>query len=398
MAYEDSFSWQPRPLPPTPPARRPSSSLVPLLVTVGVVALLVGGFLLVRSWWQGRESAKVFVQPEPITPRGDLTQLEKTNIQIYKDARPSVVHITTSVLQAGPYNLNVQEVPEGTGSGWVYSKDGYVVTNYHVVRNADAAQVTLADQSNYKASLVGVAPDKDIAVLRIGAPKDKLIPLKFGDSDKLQVGQVVYAIGNPFGLDQTLTTGIVSALGREIESPPNAQGQRRTIRGVIQTDAAINPGNSGGPLLDSAGLLIGMNTAIYSPSGASAGIGFAIPSEEIRRAVPQLINHRKITRPGLGIQVAADQLARHLKVPGVLIIRVLPGSPAEQSGLRGTERDEEGRLQLGDVITAIDGQKVKKVNDLFSLMEKYKVGDTVTLDVDRRGESMKVKVTLGEGG
>src|SRR5262249_4419728 len=211
------------------------------------------------------------------------------NIAIYKTAKPSVVHITSLTVQRDEWNFSTQEVPEGTGSGFVWDEGGHVVTNYHVIKDANAAHVTLADHTTWRASLVGAAADKDLAVLRIDAPKDKLVPIQIGSSSDLQVGQMVYAIGNPFGLDLTLTTGVVSALDRQIQSVT-----KRTIKNVIQTDAAINPGNSGGPLLDSAGRLIGVNTAIYSPSGSSAGIGFAIPVDEVNRVVPQLIKKGKL--------------------------------------------------------------------------------------------------------
>jgi S1-C subfamily serine protease len=201
---------------------------------------------------------------------------------------------------------------------------------------------------------------------------------------------MAFAIGNPFGLDQTLTTGVISALGREIESVG-----KRPIKNVIQTDAAINPGNSGGPLLDSAGRLIGVNTAIYSRSGGSAGIGFAIPVDDVNRVVPQLIAHGKVTRPGLGVQLVPDQTARQAGITGALILHVRPGSPAEKAGLRPTTRDEENRIQLGDIITAVEGRSVKKVNDLFTELQKHKVGDTVTLTVQRQGQDVEVKVTLG---
>jgi len=234
-----------------------------------------------------------------------------------------------------------------------------------------------------------MAPDKDLAVLRVDAPKSRLYPIPIGSSKDLKVGQKVIAIGNPFGLDQTLTTGVISALGREIESVT-----RLPIKGVIQTDAAINPGNSGGPLLDSAGRLIGVNTAIYSPSGASAGIGFAIPVDTVNRVVPQLIRYGKIIRPGLGVQVAEDQLTRELGLTGVLIVDVVPGSPAAKAGIRPTMRGALGRVKLGDVIIAIDRKKIESVNDLFLLLEQYKVGDMITIAVLRDGKRRQVKVTL----
>jgi 2-alkenal reductase len=390
MAYEDSFGWQPRPLPPPPPARRPSSSLVPLLVTVGVVALLVGGFLLVRSWWQGREAARVFVEPEPITPRGSLMELEETNIKIYRNARPSVVHITTLAVRAGPYRMNVQQVPEGTGSGFVWDEHGHVVTNYHVVRNADAAQVTLADQTTWKASLVGGAPDKDLAVLRINAPRDKLRPIPVGKSEDLQVGQMTFAIGNPFGLDQTLTTGVISALQRRLPT-----GEGRELADVIQTDAPINPGNSGGPLLDSAGRVIGVNTAIFSPSGASAGIGFAIPIDVVNRVVPELIRTGRMPNPGIGIIAGAEAAAARLGIEGVVVLRTLRGSPAAQAGIRGID---PATGEIGDIIVAVEGKPVRRLSDLTAALERAGVGKPVRLTIERDGRSATVSVTVADVG
>ncbi len=248
-----------------------------------------------------------------ITPRGDLAADEKSMIAIFRQASPSVVHITTLAVRQDAFSFDVLQIPQGTGSGFVWDADGHVVTNFHVIQEADAATVTMADHSNWKAHLVGAYPDKDLAVLRVDAPPASLHPIPIGTSHDLQVGQKVFAIGNPFGLDQSLTTGIISALGREIQSVT-----QRPIKDVIQTDAAINPGNSGGPLLDSAGRLIGVNTAIYSPSGVSAGIGFAIPVDEVNRLVPQLIRHGRVIRPGLGIQVGPDRLAAELGLSGVL--------------------------------------------------------------------------------
>jgi S1-C subfamily serine protease len=390
MSYDD-YRWV-RPVRRSPTLTSP---LVPIVTLVAAVVIVVGGLFLYRAWNRWHDTGiDPSAQPRAVTARGDLAEWEKTNIKIYKDNRPSVVHITTLSRRSDGLSLNVQEVPEGTGSGFVWDTKGHIVTNYHVIRGASAANVTLADQSSYRARLVGGAPDKDIAVLHIDAPASKLRPIEVGSSEKLQVGQAVYAIGNPFGLDQTLTTGVVSALGREIES--SRQGV--PLRGVIQTDAAINPGNSGGPLLDSAGLLIGVNTAIYSPSGSSAGIGFAIPVDEVNRVVPEIIRHGKVVRPGLGIQVAPDRTTQRVfdeSEPGVLIVRVTPGGAAEKAGLQPTYRDDEGQIVLGDLITAVDGKPVKKNNDLFSLLAKYRAGDTVTLTVKRDGQTMQKKATLG---
>jgi S1-C subfamily serine protease len=271
----------------------------------------------------------------------------------------------------------------------MWDDSGHVVTNFHVIQNADAAQITLADHSHWRARRIGVAPDKDLAVLRIDAPRQQLRPILIGSSKDLQVGQKVFAIGNPFGLDQTLTSGIISALGREIDSVT-----RRPIQGVIQTDAAINPGNSGGPLLDSAGRLIGVNTAIYCPSGLSVGIGFAIPIDTVNRIVPELIRFGKVIRPGLGILPAEDQLAKELGLPGVLVVDVPPGSAAGKAGIQPTRRDASGRVRLGDVLTAIDAKKIASTTDLFLALEQYKVGDTVTVTLLREGRQQQVRVTL----
>jgi S1-C subfamily serine protease len=323
--------------------------------------------------------------------------LEKTNLRIYKENRPSVVHITTLVVRSSLFSNT--EVPEGTGSGFMWDKDGHIVTNYHVIRGAEAARVILADQTTYNASLVGGVPEKNLAVLYINAPKDKLRPITLGSSHHLQVGQLSYAIGNPFGLDQTLTFGVISALNREIDSMMN--GKR--IKNVIQTDAAINPGNSGGPLLDSSGRLIGLNTAIYSPSGSSAGIGFAIPADTVNETVTEIIRKgnppppEERSRPGLGLQVATDKLAKQLGVPaGAVIVRVMPGSPAEKAGLRAAYLNIDNEPVLGDVITAIDAKPVKKVAGLASILKDYKAGDTLTLDLIHDGEKLQKKVTLGK--
>jgi S1-C subfamily serine protease len=393
MHPDDQFTWTPD----RPFARRvradeaalsPQQSRMLVLLVALVAALLVvvavEGALLYRLY-----AAPAPPVARPVEARGDLAADEKATIELYNNLRPSVVHITTLVNRRDSLNLNVQKVPEGTGSGYVWDADGRIVTNYHVVRNSDAAVVTLADQTSWDAKTIGVYPDKDIAVLHIDAPRSRLHAIPLGRSDNLQVGQKVFAIGNPFGLDQTLTTGIISALGREIES-----ANQRSIKNIIQTDAAINPGNSGGPLLDSAGLLIGMNTAIYSPSGASAGIGFAIPVDEIKRVVPQLIEHGKITRPGLGVQVANDQLAKQVDVEGALLINIVPDSPAAKAGLRPTRRNQSGHIVLGDIITSIDDKPVKKANDLFNALESKNVDDVVELGIVRDGEPMTAKATL----
>lgn len=358
-----------------------------LTVVVAISALAV---VLLRDSWVGSASLNdPRAAPRAVTSRGDLLSDEKSTIALFRQASPAVVNITALGVQRDLFTLNLYQIPQGTGSGFVWDHSGNVITNFHVIQNADAAQVTLADQSNWKARVVGVAPDKDLAVLRIDAPAKRLQPIPIGTSKDLQVGQSVFAIGNPFGLDQTLTTGVISALNREIESVT-----RRPIQGVIQSDAAINPGNSGGPLLDSAGRLIGVNTAIYSPSGASAGIGFAIPVDTVNRIVPELIRSGRVTRPGLGIQIADEQIAERLGVNGVLVVDVARGSAASKAGIQPTRRDAEGRLRLGDVITTVDGKTVATPNDLFLLLEKYKIGDVVTLSVLRDGKTVQAKIAL----
>ena len=308
---------------------------------------------------------------------------------MFRQSSPSVVHITTLAVRQDLFTLNLLQIPEGTGSGLIWDDTGNIVTNFHVIQNADVAQVTLADHSTWKARRVGIAPDKDLAVLKVDAPRGQLRAIPLGTSKDLQVGQKVFAIGNPFGLDQTLTRGIISALGREIESVT-----RRPIQGVIQTDAAINPGNSGGPLLDSAGRMIGVNTAIYSPSGASAGIGFAIPVDIVNRVVPELIRFGRVTRPGIGVQLVDDQIAQELGAPGPIVYEVAPGSAAARAGIRPTRRDSTGRVRLGDVLVSVDGKKVTSANDLFLALEEHKVGDTVTVGLLRNGKQENVRVTL----
>jgi S1-C subfamily serine protease len=328
--------------------------------------------------------------PRTITPRGALNAEERATIALFRQASPSVVYITTLARQRDFFSLNIAEIAQGSGSGFVWDQEGHIITNFHVIQGTSGAKVTLADHSVWDAQLVGKAPDHDLAVLYIKAPKNQLRPLAIGTSADLEVGQSVLAIGNPFGLDQTLTMGIISALGREINATTG-----RTIAGVIQTDAAINPGNSGGPLLDSAGRLIGVNTAIVvSPSGSNSGIGFAVPVDTVNRIVPQLIRQGEITRPGLGVRIGDDRVARRLNLPGVLIIEVDKGSAAEAAGLRSTRVDAKGGVKLGDVIVAIDGERIETSNELFNAMEKRAVGETVKVTVLRGETRLSMTVTL----
>jgi S1-C subfamily serine protease len=353
-----------------------------------LLAVVIGAFLL----WQRFRPLRFEpdARPRAVTARGDLAADETVTIELFRTASPSVVYITNVGLRRDIFTRNVTEIPQGTGSGFVWDREGNVITNWHVIEGANAARVTLADATTWDARLVGAAPDKDLAVLRIDAPAERLVPLAVGTSADLLVGQKVFAIGNPFGLDQTLTTGVISALGRVITARTG-----RTIDGVIQTDAAINPGNSGGPLLDSAGRLIGMNTAIYSPSGTSSGVGFAVPVDTINRVVPQLLAHGRIIRPGFGVRIADDVAARRFGLrEGVLVYDVSPGSTGEKAGIRGTYRDARGRLVLGDVIVAVDGEPVRDTNELLNLMDRYEVGREVEVTVIRDGERLSLEATL----
>jgi S1-C subfamily serine protease len=330
-------------------------------------------------------------RPRSVTPRPALTSEERSVTSLFEESSPSVVYVTSLAVRRDLFSLNVMEIPRGTGSGFVWDNYGHVVTNFHVIQDGDAFEVTLADRSSWPATPIGRAPEKDLAVLRVDAPPELLKPITVGSSSDLKVGQTVLAIGNPFGFDQTLTTGVISALGREIESLA-----RVPISDVIQTDAAINPGNSGGPLLDSAGRLIGVNTAIYSPSGSYAGIGFAIPVDTVNWVVPDLIAFGQIRRPSLGVQLASDSINRRLGVKGVLVLGVAPHSGAEEAGIRPSRRDRRGRVVLGDIITAIDAEPVRSTDELRLRLEKRRPGDVVTVTVYRNGDTEDLKIRLGE--
>jgi S1-C subfamily serine protease len=369
---------------PYPAARPRSQTWLTLLLLILVLLFL---FKEARTWlpdlyYKG-------AQPRAVTARGDLAEDEKGAISLFKSVSPSVVYITTMTVRHELFSSRALEVPQGAGSGFVWDENGYLVTNFHVIANAQGARVTLADQSTWPAQLVGADPDKDIAVLKIDAPKHLVPPIPLGTSSDLQVGQKVFAIGNPFGFDQTLTTGVISGLGREIVS---ASG--RPIQGVIQTDAAINPGNSGGPLLDSAGRVIGINTAIYSPSGAYAGVGFAVPVDVVNRIVPQLVRGEKLKKPGLGIQWVPEYAVSRLGLEGVLILNVTPGSAADKAGLQPTRRDSFDNLILGDLIVGADGKPIRNVNDLFRVLDAHEVGDTVRFTIVRNNRKAEVEIQL----
>jgi len=369
-------------MPSSPPPRSNKASLF-----VFFLVLLIGWYFFAKP---SAITRRPDASPRAVEARGDLAADEKSTIEIFQRSASSVVYITTSALRRDFFSLNVYEIPQGTGSGFIWDNSGHIVTNYHVVEGANRVDVTLNDGKSWKAGVVGLSPEKDIAVLHISAPVSSLAPISIGESGNLQVGQKVFAIGNPFGLDHTMTSGIVSALGREIKS---VSGQ--TIRNVIQTDAAINPGNSGGPLLDSAGRLIGVNTAIYSQTGESAGIGFAVPVEVVNRVVPDLIKYGKTIRPGLGVTIANDTVNRRLKDPGVLIINVQPGSAAEKAGLIGTFR-ENGTIILGDIIESINGENLKNFDDLRHELDKLTIGQMVTIGIVRDGIHHSVSLILEE--
>lgn len=323
-----------------------------------------------------------------IEPRADLASSEKSLIDLFEKASPSVVYITSLSVKTDVLSLDVFEIPQGAGSGIIWDDKGYIVTNFHVIQEAQGARVTLADQSTWQADLVGVEPDKDIAVLKIAAPASQIRAIPIGTSRDLRVGQSVLAIGNPFGFDHSLTSGVISGLGREIKSVT-----QRPIQGMIQTDAAINPGNSGGPLLDSSGRLIGMNTAIYSPSGAAAGIGFAVPVDTINRIVPQLIRHGKVNKPGLGIRVVESSALRSRGIAGAIVADVLKGSPADLAGIKPIRLEGNG-IRLGDLIVGVDGTVIQDGEDLYRALDEREPGDEVTLTIQNDKGKREEKVKL----
>ena len=330
-------------------------------------------------------------EPRAITARGELSHTEKTNIEIFQQSSPSVVYITTLADTLNLWTRDITRIPRGTGSGFIWDDQGHIITNYHVLQGVSAVSIRLSDQRTFNASLIGVSPDHDLAVLRIPMTMNMPKPIPIGTSHDLQVGQTTYAIGNPFGLDQTLTTGIVSALNRSLLNDNGSY-----IEGLIQTDAAINPGNSGGPLLDSAGRLIGINTAIFSPSGAYAGIGFAVPVDTVNRIVPQIIKKGHYQRPKLGITINEKlnkEITDDLGISGVAIIEVQPNSAAERSGLSGLTIQNNAIIS-GDVIVGIDHHKIESTKMLLSTLEKYNIGDEVEVKFFRNNQQKKVSLTL----
>jgi protease Do-like 1, chloroplastic len=365
-----------------------------LLFAIGSTVLLAG----LVGWRFDAAVSRSALMPSPALPvqSTELEPEELANIDLFRRASPAVVNVTT-VGRRG-WALNVVDIPQGTGTGFVWDDRGHIVTNFHVVesvidpnqRGNVRAQVTFAGNTDpLQAEVLAYSPQHDLAVLQLkDAPRRLPTPIPIGKSSGLLVGQKVYAIGNPFGLDQTLTTGIISGLGREIRSP---SGHR--IQDVIQTDAAINPGNSGGPLLDSSGRLIGVNTAIVSPSGAYAGIGFAVPVDIVQRVVPELIRRQKVTRPGLGINILSERFNEAYGFEGVGIESVEQGGAAESAGLRGAQQYRDGSLVL-DVIVGIDDHDVRTPYDLFDALDTHEVGDEVLVRVQRGRNVDRVRVKL----
>lgn len=315
-----------------------------------------------------------------------LNQNELKVINLFEEAAPSVVFITTSSFAQSYWTFDVTEIPKGSGTGFMWDEEGHIVTNYHVIESGVKYSVSLSDQSSYEAKLIGVEPSKDLAVLKINASDSKINSLPISRSDNLRVGQSVYAIGNPFGFDQTLTTGVISALGREITARNG-----RKIYDVIQTDAAINPGNSGGPLLNSSGELIGVNTAIYSPSGAYSGIGFSIPVDVVADVVPDLIKYGEVRRPLIGVSLVND---RYFRESGAMIHSVSPNGPADKAGLKGIQRSRNGQTLFGDIIKFIDDKEIQTSTDLMEVLEGYEPDDKVKLTILRNGELVEYEIVL----
>jgi S1-C subfamily serine protease len=361
---------------------------------LGILLLLAPALPLGISCTEGSpqrppRAVRKATTPRDPPPPGDLLPDERATMAVFETVSPSVVFITTRTLRRDFWSMNLFEVPQGSGSGFIWDREGHIVTNFHVIAGANAISVVTADRAEYRAKVVGADPDHDLAVLVVPAPPESLTPVVAGDVGRLRVGQKVLAIGNPFGLDHTLTTGIVSALGRSIRSMSD-----RTIEGVIQTDAAINPGNSGGPLLDSSGRLIGINTQIVSPSGAYAGVGFAVPVDIVQWVVPELIRYGKLIRPGLGVTLLQDGIARRWGIQGVAVVEVDPQGAAGRAGLRGMRQTLDGNYEVGDVITGLDGEAIADLDDLYRILDRHKVGDRVLVEALRDGKKRKVPATL----
>jgi S1-C subfamily serine protease len=330
-----------------------------------------------------------------VTPRSALGPEESATVALFETSSLAVVSITTSNLYRYRGQREPEEIPEGSGSGFVWDEDGHVVTNLHVVKGGSLFSVRFKDHSAYRAELIGVAPDYDLAVLTVDAPHELLKPLPIGESRALRVGQRAFAIGYPFGLEQTLTTGVISGLDRLIQTQSGLP-----IHGAIQTDAAINPGNSGGPLLDSAGRLVGINTAIASATGANTGVGFAVPVDTVNRIVPRILNEGTLVRAGLGVNLDEDFYATDEGLAGAVVKDLVPDGPAERAGMTGTLETKDGKVHLGDVIVGIDSQEIRRGADLFEALEIYRAGDEVRVRLNRPGKRGRrveeMRVRLGE--
>lgn len=369
----------------TPYANPKLVKLVRILIVV-IIVWIVADFLGIKP----SRFMRSRVTMRPVTqPVGDLGADERATIEAFEKVSPSVNYITNKRFRRDLFSFNVMEIPQGTGSGFLWDNRGHVVTNFHVIYEADEIEVKTQDGKGYDAVVVGADPDHDLAVLRINATNLNISPVMIGNSSDLRVGQKVLAIGNPFGLDSTLTTGVISALGRTIQSMTN-----RYIHDVIQTDAAINPGNSGGPLLDSFGRLIGVNTAIISPSGSYSGVGFAVPVDTVNRIVTKLINYGKVGRPGLGVSLIPEHIMFRLGIEGVGILEVYKGSSAEEAGLREVKRLPNGQIKMGDIIIECDGSQVRKNSDLIRILDKHEVGEEVDLVIFRENEKKLIRIAI----
>jgi S1-C subfamily serine protease len=327
--------------------------------------------------------------PRPVAPRSDLAESERATIQLFERVSPSVVQVVGASLAANTSDMEGEGVREQTGTGFVWDGAGHIVTNNHVVSGTKEVAVRLASGEVIGATIVGAAPNYDLAIVRLRTTGRLPAPIAVGTSADLKVGQAAFAIGNPFGLDQSLSTGVISALKRRL---PTSAG--REIGNVVQTDAAVNPGNSGGPLLDSAGRLIGVTTAIISPSGSNAGIGFAIPVDTVNRVVPELIRNGRVPTPGIGIVAANEAVATRLGIEGVIVVRALPGSPAAAAGLHGIEQPNE----LGDVIVSANGQPTRRLSDLTDQLESVGVGKDIELSVKRDDRPVTLRVRVEDVG
>ncbi|MBR1192957.1 trypsin-like peptidase domain-containing protein [Bradyrhizobium sp. AUGA SZCCT0240] len=354
-----------------------------IVVLIVLLAALVGQPYLDRLLFAA-------TTPRPVTARSDLAEAERATVSLFERVSPSVVQVVGAGPGAGSTDLEGEAGREQSGTGFVWDGAGHIVTNNHVVAGTRDVAIRFASGEVVGASIVGTAPNYDLAVVRVRSTRNLPSPIVVGSSADLKVGQAAFAIGNPFGLDQSLTTGVISALKRRL---PTSAG--REIGNMIQTDAAVNPGNSGGPLLDSAGRLIGVTTAIISPSGSNAGIGFAIPVDTVNRVVPELIQKGRVPTPGIGIVAANEAVATRLGIEGVVVVRAMPGSPAATAGLRGIDQVAG---ELGDIITSANGKPTRRLSDLIEQLEAVGVGREIELSVKRGDRSTTVRVKLEDVG